>query len=134
MKFYRVCHLSEMGSSGHDRAIHSGPYNSLYHDIEGMGYAHGVSATHPSVRLEFPDECIREFACGFNSMEQFEGWFDAEWRDEMHRVGFVLRVFELDPADVRVGDTQSIALISAIQEATESAEIVSLEIDDLVMV
>lgn len=133
MKFYRVCHSSEMGSSGHDGAIHSGPYNSREYYPVGMGGAH-TDDDHPSVSVEFPDVYTKEFACGFDSLEQYERWFTCRWRALMHDLGFVLRVFELDSADVQVGDTQSIARISAIQAATESAEIISLEVDDLVMV
>lgn len=74
-----------------------------------LAYSHNGSNGHPGPFKDFDSEgqiALNTWhRFGFANQDQVLAWFTDEW-DDLARLGYVVRVFEVDPADVITGDLQ----------------------------
>ena len=73
---------------------------------------HNSSNNHPSVIVDcFNDSILKfygqgtDYYCGFESVEQLIDWFD-EYMIGLQKIGFIVRVFDVDYCDVIFGKKQ----------------------------
>lgn len=67
-----------------------------------------ISKRYPFKNMTFFNEEMKQYSCGFSTLEQMEKWIPhREWRDSLHDHGAVIVVYQVSKKRIIIGQTQT---------------------------
>lgn len=102
MLIYRIEHPVN-GNGPYKQTKENAPRNEYGESINNV---HGGDPTHPAPFSDFGHMIMWYEKCGFESIDKLLVWFESEWIDILHDLGYLLCIYEVPDLCVHIGNFQ----------------------------